>query len=142
MNEKKVTYKSGLFGKKEVITGEKFLWEYLDEHSVTKIEFDYSGFLFIDYFFSFVVLPDDIQSRLNSGSRGAHYYLIDFPLASAILNYLTANQPSLESLTEYATGEGKLDIDYPKALLSVHDQVVDWTRSCTKDTFLVLHLTF
>ena len=141
-NEKKVTYKSGLFGKKEVVTGERFVWEYLDEAAASKIDFDYSGFLFIDYFFTYVVLPDDIQTRLNSGCRGEHYYLIDSSLASAIRGYLTAHRPSIESLTEYSIGEGKIDREYPDALLSVHDQIVDWMGSCTNGTFLVLHLTF
>ena len=29
-DQKTVTYKRGLFGTKEIVTGDRFLWEYLD----------------------------------------------------------------------------------------------------------------
>jgi hypothetical protein len=142
VNEKKVTYKTGLFGKKEVVTGDQYLWEYLDEAAIEQIDFEYSGFLFIDYFFTFVILPDDLQAELNASARGEHYYLIGSSLASRIRSFLEERTPSAEALTVYANEEGKIEPGYVDALISTHNQIIEWLSSCTKDSFLVLHLTF
>ena len=48
-DQKTVTYKRGLFGTKEIVTGDRFLWEYLDSTTAGKTGFDFSGFAFIDY---------------------------------------------------------------------------------------------
>jgi hypothetical protein len=141
-NEKKVTYKSGFFGKKEMVTGDQFLWEHLDDVAFDKIDFGYSGFVFIDYFFTYVVLPDETRTRLNSASRGEHYYVIDAALASSIRDYLLTHRPSIESLTAFAKEEGKMEDGYPEVLLSTHDQIVELMALPANDIFLVIHLTF
>lgn len=141
-NEKTVTYKSGFFGKKEIVTGERYLWEYLDEAAIGKIDFPYSGFLFIEYFFTFLELPDDIQAKLNASALNDHYYLIDAVLAAEILAFLDANAPSAAALASFAESEGRNEPDYIEALLSTHSQIAQWLSTCTGGTFLVLHLTF
>ncbi len=141
-NEKKVTYRRGLFGRKEVITGEAYLYEYLDDVAEQKTEFEMSGFVFIDYFFTFVVLPDDLQSALNASAHGEHYHVIDARLAEGIRTFLEASPPSAAALKTFADEEGKKEPEYVEALLSTHAQIVEWLRSCTSGTFLVLHLTF
>src|SRR5215216_6372638 len=107
--EKKVTYKSGLFGKKEVVTGEAYLWEYLDGVSVEKTDFEFSGFIFVDYFFTFHVLPDDLQAALIASARGEHYYAIDANLAERIWSFLEVSAPSKPAVTSFAEGEGKME---------------------------------
>jgi hypothetical protein len=50
--EKTVTYKKGFlgFGSRQEITGERYLWEYLDQEAASKHDFQYSGFAIVDYF--------------------------------------------------------------------------------------------
>ncbi len=141
-NEKRVTYKSGFFGKKEIVTGEAYLWEYLDGIADQKTDFEFSGFLFIDYFFTFLVLPDDLQAALTASGRGEHYYAIDADLAGRIRAFLQKSAPSTAALTSFAEGEGKAEPGYVDALLSTHSQLLAWFGSCTTGSFLVLHLTF
>jgi len=142
LNEKKVAYKRGLFGMKEIITGEAYLYEYLDGAAEQKTDFEMSGFLFIDYFFTFVVLPDDLQAALTASARGEHYHVIEAPLAEKLRTFLETRSPSAAALTTFAEGEGKNEPGYVEALLHTHAQIVEWLRSCTSGTFLVLHLTF
>lgn len=62
-NQKTVTHKRGLFGTKEIVTGDRFLWEYLDSAATDKTDFPFSGFTFIDYFFTFLTasLPKHLE---------------------------------------------------------------------------------
>ncbi len=141
-DEKKVSYKSGFFGKKEIVTGELFLWEYLDQSALQRIDFEYSGFLFIDYFFSFVVFPEDIQLELNASARGEHYHALDSTLARKIRAFLLSNTPSHDALSLFANEENNMEPGYPEALLSTHNQLIQWLDSCTDGSFIVIHLTF
>ena len=67
-NQKTVTYNRGLFGTKEIVTGDRFLWEYLDSATTGKTDFDFSGFAFIDYLLSFVTasLPEHLNVALKA----------------------------------------------------------------------------
>lgn len=89
-NQKSITYKRSLFGRKEVITGERFLWEYLDSAATDRTELPFSGFPLIDYLFTFVAtnLPENLQAALSAAAIDEHYYAISADLAAKFAEYL------------------------------------------------------
>ena len=64
--EKTVTYKKGFlgFGSREIVTGDRYLWEFLDLEAASKHDFDHSGFAIVDYFLTF-----SCQSHCRHSSR-------------------------------------------------------------------------
>ena len=142
-NQKSVTHKRAFFGTKEVVTGERFLWEYLDTAATQRTAFPMSGFVIVDYLFTFVALPEPLVSALNEGAEDDPYYVITAELATSLAQFLGAHVPSLEALSAFAeestpdpTGE------YAQALLKTHDLLLDWFSRIPAGTFGVLHLTF
>src|SRR5688572_5284513 len=80
---------------KEVTTGERFLWEYLDSATTDKTDFPFSGFVLIDYFFTFVTstLPKDLKTGLAAAAIDEHYYAISRDLAATFAEYLQTHPP-------------------------------------------------
>lgn len=142
--EKTVTYKRTLFGKKEVTTGERFLWEYLDSTTIDKTDFPFSGFVFIDYFFAFVTrtLPKDLEAALAAAAIDEHYYAISSALAATFAEYLQAHPADDAALTAFAAEQNGDDPEYVRALRETHDFVLRCSSQIPPGRFGVLHITF
>jgi hypothetical protein len=142
--EKTVTYKRTLFGRKEVVTGERFLWEYLDSATTDKIDFPFSGFVFIDYFFTFVTstLPKDLETALAGAAVDEHYYAISSDLAATFAEYLQTHPPDDAALSAFAAEQNADDPEYVRALRETHDFILRWFSRIAPGSFGALHITF
>jgi len=143
-DEKKVTYKSTLFGKKEIVTGEKYLWEYLDDAAKTKEDLPYSGFVLVDYLFVFTTFPEDLDAELTAVEIDEHYTVFSADLASRLAEYFKANPPADKALTTFAAEErpGENATEYAEALREVHGLFLAWMQRVNPGEFGVLHLSF
>jgi hypothetical protein len=143
--EKTVTYKKGFLGlgRREVVTGERYLWEYLDGESASKHNFPYSGFVMVDYFFTFVPLPEPLQAQLGAASSpDGHYHQFEHSLASSLAGYLEGHSPDHAELAEFASEQGQNASEYVPLLTETHDTLIQWLRRVSPSHFGVLHLTF
>ena len=144
-NQKTVTYKRGFFGTKEVVTGDRFLWEYLDSAATSKTEFDFSGFALIDYLLTFVPasLPDRLNSALSSAAVDDHHYAFSADMASSFAEYLHSHPPDSTSLQTFvAENNPDADAEYVSALRETHDFLVRWFDNIDRNSFGVIHITF
>lgn len=143
--EKTVTLKKGFlgFGSRAVITGERYLWEYLDQESASKHNFDYSGFVIVDYFFTFVQFPEPLQTQLTTASSpDGHYFQFEHPLASAIAEYLEKHPPDHAELVDFASEQGQDASLHVPLLIETHSTLIQWLRLVSSSQFGILHLTF
>jgi len=144
-DQKTITYKRGLFGTKEIVTGDRFLWEYLDSTATGKTEFDFSGFAFIDYLLSFVTasLPEHLNVALRSSMVDDHYFVISADFASCFAEYLRSHPPDATALQAFvADNNPDADEEYIGALRETHDFLVRWFDSIDRNSFGVIHVTF
>ncbi|MBI5799779.1 MAG: hypothetical protein HZA92_03500 [Verrucomicrobia bacterium] len=144
-NQKRVTYKRTLFGQKEVVTGERFLWEYLDAASTDRTDFPFSGFAFIDYFFTFVTstLPKDMESALAGAAVDEHHYAFSAELAASFAEYLRLHPPESAGFSAFAAEHNPSGgAEYVQILRETHDFLVRWFGRIATGTFGVLHITF
>jgi|JI10StandDraft_1071094.scaffolds.fasta_scaffold205818_2 hypothetical protein len=146
-NQKRVTYKRTLFGQREIVTGDRFLWEYLDSDSVSvdRVDFPFSGFAFIDYFLTFVAqrLPKDLESALAEATMDDHYFTFSAELAARLAAYLRSHPPDVDSLSVFASEhDSRGGAEYIQMLGETHDFLLAWFDRVVANTFGVLHLTF
>jgi hypothetical protein len=144
-NQKTVTYRRGWFGTKEMVTGDRFLWEYLDSATIGKTEFDFSGFVFIDYLLSFVTasLPEHLNLALRSAMVDDHYFAISADFASSLAEYLRSHPPEATALRAFVADNNKgVDENYVNALRETHEFLVSWFGRIAQDSFGVIHITF
>jgi len=144
-NQKTVTYKRGLFGTKEVVTGDRFLWEYLDSTITDKTDFPFSGFAFIDYFFTFVTstLPKELETALAGAALDEHYYSFSSDLAASFAQYLQSHPPDSAALASFAA-EQQPDggAEYVQCLRETHDFILGWFGRVAPGSFGVLSISF
>jgi hypothetical protein len=143
--EKTVTHKKGIlgFGSREIVTGERYLWEFLDLEAASKHDFDHSGFAIVDYFLTFVQLPEPLQAQLTAAaSPDGHYFQFEHSLASAIAGYLESHPPDPAALTGFASGQGQDALEYVPLMTATHHALIQWFRGVSPSQFGVLHLTF
>ena len=144
-SQKTVTYKRGLFGTKQIVTGDRFLWEYLDSAATCKTEFDFSGFAFIDYLLSFVTasLPEHLNVALRNAMVNDHYFVISADFASRFSEYLRSHPPDATALNFFvADNNPDADEEYIGTLRETHDFLVRWFGSIDRNSFGVIHITF
>lgn len=142
-NEKTISYERGFLGIKEVVRGERFLWEYLDCAAAARLEFPFSGFALIDYLFSFVLFPGHLQQAFASAEVDESYYAISADLARALADFLESHLPSSAALIAFVPEEGcGSPGEYADILLNTHDILLDWLRRLSRGYFAVLHITF
>ncbi len=144
-NEKTVTLQRGFFGTKTVVTGERFLWEYLDSTSKDRTDLPFPGFAFIDYFFAFVApsLPKDLEAALRAAALNEHYYLFSSDVAARLAAYLSSHPPDSATLSEFAAEQNPAGgAPYVQTLFLTHDFVAAWFGRTAAGTFGVLHITF
>jgi hypothetical protein len=144
-NQKTVTYKRGWFGAKEIVSGDRFLWEYLDSANTGKTEFAFSGFAFIDYLLSFVTasLPEHLDVALRSAMVDDHYFAISADFASSLAEHLRSHPPDATALRAFvADNNPGADEEYVGALRETHDFLVSWLGSIARNSFGVIHITF
>ena len=144
-DQKTVIYKRGLFGTKEIVTGDRFLWEYLDSTTTGKTDFDFSGFAFIDYLLSFVTasLPEHLNVALRSTMVDDHYFVISADFASSFAEYLRSHPPDATALQAFvADNNPDADEEYIGTLRETHDFLVRWFGSIDRNSFGVIHITF
>jgi hypothetical protein len=140
-----VTYKRSLFGTREVTTGDRFFWEYLDSASVEKIDFPFSGFAVIDYLFTFAPqwLPSGLQIDLENSSLDENYYLVSQSLAVLLADSLGSQHPDEAKLHEFAVEQAPQDaLEYVPILRETHEFLRGWFSSIPVGSFGVIHLTF
>ncbi len=143
--EKTHTYTKGFlgFGRREVVTGDRYLWEFLDQEAASKHDFDHSGFLIVDYFFTFIQLPSRLQARLTEAtSPDGHYYEFSHSLATAIAGHLESHPPNQAELSEFAAEQGHDSADYVPLLTETHSTLTEWLRRVSASHIGVLHVTF
>lgn len=141
--EKTITYKRGIFRTKEIVTGDRFLWEYLDEAAEERIEFPYSGFVLIDYLFTFLEGVEPIQSDFATAAIDANYYSIPRPMAERVALFLEANPPDGKALETFADQHGaESPKQHAKLLRETHETLKHWFRKVSQERFGVLQLTF
>ena len=140
--EKTVTTKRTFFGTKQVVTGERYLWEYLND--VAKpLELPFSGFMLVAYLFTFLELPEALRQAAKASSLDKHYLAYSAELAAELANHLEAHPPSTAALEEFAEEENAPSpAEYVEALRETHAIVVDWFRRTQPGSFGVLHLSF
>jgi hypothetical protein len=144
-NQKTIHYKRTLFGRKEVVIGERYLWEYLDSVPADKTDFPFSGFACIDYLFTFVIsnLPKDLKSALAGAAVDKHYYVISSDLAATFAEYLHAHPPESDALATFAAEQNPDDAaEYAQCLRETHDFLLRWFSEISSGRFGVLHITF
>lgn len=143
--QKTVTFKRAFFGQKEVVTGERYLWEYLDSATQDRTCLPFSGFAFIDYFFENVAasLPEPLASALASAALDEHYYAIPADLAAELADHLRSHPPAVSALTAYAAVEHPREgQEYVAALVETHDFLLHWFSRIPPLHFGVIHITF
>ena len=141
--EKTITYKRGIFRTKEIVTGERFLWEYLDEAAEERIEFPYSGFVLIDYLFTFLDGVEPIQSDFAAAAIDANYYAIPEPMAERVASFLQSNPPDEKALETFADQHGaQSPKQHAKQLRETHETLKHWFGKISQERFGVLQLTF
>ena len=142
-NEKTITYKRGFFRTKEVVSGERFLWEYLDEAAEERIEFPYSGFIMIDYLFTFLEGAEPIQTDFAAAAIDANYYAIPGPMAERVAGFLESNPPDGKALESFADQHGaQSPKEHAVLLRETHETLKHWLGKISKERFGVLQLTF
>lgn len=144
-NQKTVTYKRGFFGTREIVTGERFLWEYLDSATTSRTEFDFSGFVLIDYFFTYLAtsLPRNLETALLNSALDEHHYSIRAELAASFGDYLRPHPPDPTELQSFvAENNPDADEDYVDSLRETHDFLVRWFGTLDSGSFGVIHVTF
>ena len=130
-------------GGRGVVTGDRYLWDYLDQLSGEKHDFDYSGFALIDYFLTFVALPEPLKTLLGlATSPDGHYYCFDYPLAADVSSYLETHPPDPTELSGFASEQGQVPGDYARLLMASHDALIRWLKCVSPSHCGVLHLTF
>lgn len=144
-NQKQVTYKKTLFGKKEIVTGDKYLWEYLNEAATKTEDLPFSGFAIVEYLFTYVELPEALNAELEGASIDDYYTALSANLAGRLAEHLETHTPTVETLTAFAAEEWPKEKDSEqtgRVLREVHDHLVTWFRSVGPNEFGVLHLSF
>ncbi len=145
MNQKTHSMNKGFlgFGRRPVTTGELYLWEYLDDAAADKLDFEYSGFAIIDYFFTYIQFPEEMQSELATATSSCgHYIRFEPRLANLIVDHLEQSSPDESSLTEFAEESGHEVPEYVAVLIQTHTILIQWLRALSSGQFGVLHLTF
>lgn len=145
MNQKTHRMTKGFlgFGRRQETTGERYLWEYLDGVAANKLDFEYSGSALVDYFFTYIQLPEDVQSELAAAtSPDGHYIRFEPRLADLVVDCLEQNSPDESSLAEFAEGLGHEASEYVAVLIHTHTILVRWLQALSSRQFAVLHLTF
>jgi hypothetical protein len=141
-NERTETFKNHLFFKRKVVSGDRHLWEFLDEQCDHCLDFPYSGFVLIDYFYTFVALPEPLQQALNAAAIDDHHTVIDPPLAAGLAGFLESRPPDDAALSRFADEQGQDPREYVEPLRATHGVLIDWFRRVGPSQFAVLHLTF
>lgn len=142
-NEKTITYQRGFFRTKEIVTGERFLWEYLDEAAEEKLEFPHSGFVMIDYLFTFLEGAEPIQTDFAEAAIDANYYAIPGSMAERVRRFLEDNPPDDRALESFAGQHGaQSPRHHAKLLRETHEMLMTWLRRVNGEKFGVLQLTF
>ncbi len=141
--EKTITYERGFFRTKEVITGDRFLWEYLDEAAEEKLEFPHSGFVMIDYLFTFLEGAEPIQTDFAAAAIDANFYSIPGSMAERVTRFLEDNPPDDKALESFAGQHGaQSPRHHAKLLRETHEMLMTWLRRVNGEKFGVLQLTF
>jgi hypothetical protein len=144
-NQKTITFKRTLFGRKEVVTGDRFLWEYLDAANADRTDFPFSGFAFIEYFFTFVAstLPKDMESALAGAAVDEHHYVFSAQLAASFAEYLRLHPPESAALSAFVAEHNPTGgAEYVRVLGETHDFLLRWFSRIASGSFGVLHITF
>ena len=144
-NQKIVTYKRGFFGTKEIVIGDRFLWEYLDSATTCKTELDFSGFALIDYLLTFVTasLPEQLDNSLRIAAVDDHHSAISADFAERFGEYLRSHPPDAKALQSFvAENNPDADDEYVGILREIHDFLVRWFGSIDRNSFGVIHITF
>lgn len=142
---KTITIKKVFLGfvSREVSTGDRYLWEYLDQEFISKHDFDHSGFFIVDYFLTFIQLPEPLSTQLAAAtSPDCHYFQFEHSLASAIADHLESHPPVHAELSEFANEQGQDASEYVPLLIETHNMLIQWFRLITSKQFGILHLTF
>lgn len=141
-NEKRtVTSKRMLFFTKTEEVGDQYLWEFLDEQNEPKFEFQYSGFLLVDYlevylnvFGEYFQSVDDYFSTISSGR------------ARDLIAHLEGNPIDHEKISAFLTeDQGLPEVEHSKTIEAysrVHDDFIDALKKVATDHFGILHLSF
>jgi hypothetical protein len=140
--ERTETFKRGLFFTKKIVSGDRHLWEFLDEESDRKLELPFSGFVLIDYFFTFLQLPDGLHAALTAAAVDEHHTWIDAALAGDLVRFLGSQPPDDRELSEFAAEQEMDPARYPEDLKEAHRFLLDWLRQVDASRFGVLHITF
>jgi len=77
--------------KKDVQVLEKALWEFLDESSLEKLDFDYSGFLIVTYLWTYLDKTDDYLKSIDE-----YYSIITAEDSKQMLGYINS-KPIVEN---------------------------------------------
>ncbi len=144
-NQKTIAYKKTFFGRKEVTTGERFFWEYLEQATRDRLDLPYSGFAFIEYFLNFLPreLPEDLEADFNASALDDNYYLFTHPIATRFVAYLKSNQPDAVRLREFVQEQDADEVNaWVESISGTHDFSLQWFERITVGNFGVIHLTF
>lgn len=143
-NQKTVTYKRGFFSTKKIETGDRYLWEYLDSAASEREEFPFSGFILIDYLFTFVAdaAPIELMSIFKHAALDENYYVFASEAATRLAGYLESHPPESDRLESFLKEQGGNSPEDVKAMQDTHDYLITWFRRISTDSFGVMHLTF
>jgi len=128
--------------KKDVQVLEKALWEFLDESSLEKLDFDYSGFLIVTYLWTYLDKTDDYLKSIDE-----YYSIITAEDSKQMLEYINSKPIVENEIIEFIKTEDSLigDEELPEMITiykNTYDTLVKWLSSIEENSFGILHLAF
>ena len=106
-------------------------------------DFHLSGFVIVDYLFTFVELPEDLQTQMTAGTLSdGQFVQFERPFAVSLGTHLEAHQPDQDRLAEFAVEQGQDPSEYCPLLTETHSTLIRWLSGLPESHFGVLHLSF
>ncbi|MGJ8653571.1 MAG: hypothetical protein ACSHX8_09895 [Opitutaceae bacterium] len=141
-NEKRtVTSKRMLFFTKTEEVGDQYLWEFLDKQNEPKFEFQYSGFLLVDYLEVYLNVFGEYFHPVDD-----YFSTIKSERARDLLGQLKQTPIDQEKISAFLTEDQGLPksehSETIEAYSKVHDDFIKALEKVAANHFGILHLSF
>lgn len=130
------------FAKRKQVPGEA-VWEFLDRVAEKRSELEFSGFLLIDYLFTYLQIASDEYFE----SLDEYYLALPPGGAEKLAAFLGAHPVDRPAIEHYLKNDGRPLApverdDTLAAYESAHASLLEWCTEIRTGTFGVLHLSF
>lgn len=141
VEKRTVTTKKMFFFTKQEEVGERYLWEYLDESNTAKFDFQYSGFLLVDYLWTYLQLDAKYFQNVDD-----YFMTITAENAKSLEDYLKENPIDEEKLSAFLTEDQGLPQEEHRQAIEaysrVHSYMIQTLEKIGGDLFGILYLSF